>query len=127
VDFGPGEIGYSTAVIEVHVCQNDIPGVLGSVSKLLHTIDGYFVRVERHCGDDTEQLRHPSWPKVLIASEAGVYQNRSLIGIDQQTGHASFQFARPAGIASETVEQVNGHAITIALKQRAGLGPAQND
>jgi hypothetical protein len=43
---------------------------------------------------------------LIVQPQAGIDQYKPLAGFNQQTG---FHFSRPAGIAGETVEQVNGY------------------
>lgn len=109
MDFGMGKVGKSADVVEVHVGEENVLYIFGLVAQLFDAIDRRFVWVERHDGDDLEKFRHPGWVGIIIEAEAGVYKNQSLIGFNQKTGHAGFQFAGPAGITGETVEQVDGH------------------
>jgi hypothetical protein len=106
---GLRKIGQSADMIEVHVGDEDVFYIRGIVSQVFNAIDRGFIRVKRHGGDEPEHARHPAGINIIFEAKTGIQQNQSLIGFDEQAGHACFQFAGPAGVVSEAIEQADGH------------------
>ena len=110
VDFGARKIGQSADVIEVHMRENDVLHIGGIESQGADAVDRGFVHVERHVGDDAEELREPGRVGIVAQAEARVHEGESLAGFDQQAEQSRFHFGGEAGVAGEAIEQVDGHA-----------------
>ena len=83
VDFGVGKIGESAAVVEVHVGEDDVLHVFGFISHPLDLVNRRLLRVERHDGDDAEELCEPGWAGVIFEAEAGIHERESLGCFDE--------------------------------------------
>jgi len=109
VDFCVWKIGQSTAVIEMHMGEDDVFDIFRLESKFLHLMKSCFVWIKRHFGDDSEELDKWSGFRVITQAKPCIHENGTLICFDQQTKCACFHPFGPTGVAGEAIEQVNGH------------------
>lgn len=82
-------------------------------TQLFSLVDQRFVGIKRHVCDDTKELREPCRIGVILQSQARIHKDRSLIWFDEQANHACLHFVK-AGIAGESIEDVEVHNFTIA-------------
>ena len=116
MDFSVRKIGQPTDVVEVHVCKNNVIDIFRLVPQVFQSIDCRFVWVKGHYRNNAEKSRHPGRVSVIVETEACVHQNQALVCFHQKTCHARFQFARPASITSEAIQQMNGHINSVDEK-----------
>jgi hypothetical protein len=108
MDFSMGEIGQATAVVKVHVGEDDVFYFLRFISKSLDLIDCRFLRVKWHEGNDAKELCKPCRVGVIFKAETCIYEHKSLIRFDKQADKSRFPVIE-AGIAREAVEDADGH------------------
>ncbi len=104
-----GKIRQPAAVIEVHVGEDDVLEVFGLVTQPLDLIHSRFLRIERHDGDDTKELREPCGMCVILNPQPRINKCQSLIRFEQQADRARLPPTRYARVACKAVENFNFH------------------
>ena len=112
MDFRMGEIRQSAAMVKVHVRQDDMFYIFRLIAQPPHLMDGGFLRVKGHPGDETEELREPGGMCIIIQPQACVDEGQPLIGLKQQADCTCLPPTRDARITGETVEDMDLHSIT---------------
>lgn len=85
--------------------------ICGFIAEPLNLIHRRLAGVERHHGDDPKEVREPGRFGVVAQAKPRVHENGAFIRFDEQAQGPRFHFGRKTGIAGETVEKMNGHAL----------------
>lgn len=113
--FSMRKISQSAAVVEVHMCKDDVSHVFGFVPQPFHLINRSLVRVEWHIRNNSKELREGGRIGVIFQAKTCVDENQILICFGQKTNQPRFQIAK-TGIACEAIENVESHSFIYPAK-----------
>ena len=114
MDFGLWKIRKAANVVKVHVGENDVFYIFGSVPESGKLVDCRLLRIKWHIGDDAEELCEPGRVGVVLQTETCIHEDRSQIGFNEKADKSCFPIAWEARTTGETIEDADGHDFNIA-------------
>ncbi len=103
-----GEVGKPARVVEMGVAEDDVANFFGAEAKRLHEVMRGSLHAARGAIKSKILLHTRAGIKLISPPDARIHEHGSLIGFDEQHGHAA---ANPceAGADVEAVEKVYRH------------------
>ncbi len=110
------EIRQTASMVKVQVGQDDMLHILRRVTQPGNLTNRTVLGVLVNAKIELEKSNHAGGVEIIMQAEAGIHQNKALVGFHQQAGPADMPVRKPGGHGS-AIEDEDGHEKYLIIRR----------